>query len=46
MKQQVQSAIENMANTALRTIIIARKTLSGSENMETKDNKDVYDVEK
>jgi len=35
-----------MANSALRTIIVAKKTLSGSENMETKDNKDVYEVEK
>ena len=34
-----------MANSALRTIIIAKKTLTGSENMDTKDNKDVYEVE-
>lgn len=34
-----------MANNALRTIIIAKKKLTGNENMETKDNKDVYEVE-
>lgn len=34
-----------MANSALRTIIVAKKQLSGSENMENKDKKDVYEVE-
>jgi len=34
-----------MANTALRTIIIAKKNLNGNEDMETKDKKDVYAVE-
>lgn len=34
-----------MANNALRTIIIAKKELSGSENLEEKDAKGVYEVE-
>lgn len=34
-----------MANDALRTIGIAYKDLSGSEDLETKDNLGVYDVE-
>jgi len=46
MKQTIENAIANMANSALRTIIIAKKTLSGNENMENKDNKDVYLIEK
>lgn len=46
LKQEVETAIANMANTALRTIIIAKKNISGSENMESKDNKDVYEIEK
>jgi hypothetical protein len=33
-----------MANNALRTIIIAKKNLNGNENMDNKDNKDVYEV--
>lgn len=45
MKSTIEGAINNMANSALRTIIIARKVLNGSENMDTKDSKDVYDVE-
>lgn len=34
-----------MANNALRTICIAYKELSGSEDLESKDNLGVYDVE-
>lgn len=34
-----------MANNALRTIIVAKKVLKGNENMDNKDNKDVYEVE-
>ena len=34
-----------MANNALRTIIIAKKDLSGSENLEDKDSKGVFKVE-
>lgn len=45
MKSQIEGAIAKMANNALRTIIVAKKTLNGSENMDNKDNKDVYDVE-
>jgi P-type Ca2+ transporter type 2C len=45
MKTNIENAIANMANSALRTIIIAKKNLTGSENMDNKDNKDVYEVE-
>jgi hypothetical protein len=34
-----------MANNALRTIIIAKKEISGNENLENKDSKGVYDIE-
>ena len=34
-----------MANNALRTIIVAKKELTGSENLENKDAKGVYEVE-
>lgn len=34
-----------MANNALRTIIIAKKELSGGENLENKDTKGVYEIE-
>lgn len=34
-----------MANNALRTICIAYKELNGNEDLETKDNLGVYDVE-
>lgn len=44
-KQKIEDAIASMANNALRTIIIAKKTLSGNENMDNKDSKDVYEVE-
>lgn len=34
-----------MANNALRTICIAYKELNGNEDLESKDNLGVYDVE-
>lgn len=34
-----------MANNALRTICIAYKELNGGEDLESKDNLGVYDVE-
>jgi len=34
-----------MANSALRTIIVAKKKLTGSEDLEKRDKKDVYEVE-
>ena len=34
-----------MANSALRTIIIAKKDLNGNEDMVKKDKNDVYEVE-
>lgn len=34
-----------MANRALRTIIIGKKDLSGSENLDEKDTKGVFKVE-
>jgi len=34
-----------MANNALRTIIVAKKRINGNENMDSKDSKDVYEVE-
>ena len=52
---QIENAIANMANDALRTIIIAKKTISQGgtvlnislipEDLETKDDKGVFKVE-
>jgi len=46
LKKQVEAGIEEMANQALRTICIAYKDLSGSEDTHTKDNLGVYELEK
>lgn len=45
LKAEVEKAIAGMANSALRTIIIAKKQVTGSENMDIKDSKDVYEIE-
>lgn len=46
MLTQIQKAIEDMANQALRTICVAYKDLNGSEDLKSKDDKGVYSVEK
>ena len=45
LKSEIEGGIAKMANTALRTIIIAKKELTGNENLENKDSKGVYEVE-
>ena len=45
LKSEIEGGIAKMANNALRTIIIAKKEISGSENLENKDSKGVYDIE-
>lgn len=42
----MENAIEKMASNALRTIVLAYRDLDGSENLSTKDDKGVYEVEK
>jgi P-type Ca2+ transporter type 2B len=44
MKTTIEAAIAKMANTALRTIIVARKEIDG-ENIENKNSKGIFDVE-
>jgi P-type Ca2+ transporter type 2B len=46
IKKRVEQAIEDMANKALRTIVIAFRDLSGSEDTNTKDEKGVFMIEK
>jgi len=46
IKKQIESEIENMATKALRTICIAYKEISGDEDLATRDDKNVYEVEK
>lgn len=41
----MKGAIKNMANDALRTIVLAYKEISDSDDLETKNNLGVYDVE-
>ena len=42
----MEDAIYNMANRALRTICVGYKEFYGDEDIHTKDEKNVYDVEK
>lgn len=44
MKSTIEAAIAKMANTALRTIIVARKEID-NENIENKNSKGIFDVE-
>jgi magnesium-transporting ATPase (P-type) len=41
LKAQVNTAIEELANSALRTIVIAYKPLNGDEDLESKNKLDV-----
>jgi Ca2+ transporting ATPase len=44
-RDKMEKAIETMAGRALRTLCLAYKNMSGSEDLATKDSKNVYDVE-
>lgn len=46
IKKTIENAIENMATRALRTIVIAFRDLTGSEDINTKDEKGVFMIEK
>ena len=46
LKNHIEEEIHKMADQALRTICIAYKEFTGNEDLETKDDKDVYEVEK
>jgi len=46
LKEKIEEEITNMANKALRTICIAFKELNGDEDCESKDNKEIYEIEK
>jgi Ca2+ transporting ATPase len=45
VRDEIIAAIENMANQALRTIIIAQKDVQ-NQSFSDKDDKGVYEVEK
>ncbi len=45
LKKTIEDAIKEMADKALRTICLAYKELQGNEDLVTKDNLGVYDVE-
>lgn len=46
LKQQTEQAIKNMADSALRTIGIAFKEVSENDDFTTKDEKNVFEIEK
>ena len=46
IKKTIETAIDNMATKALRTIVIAFRDLTGSEDTNTKDDKGVFMIEK
>jgi len=46
MKQQFENEIESMAKKALRTICVAYKEINGDEDFTTRDEKNVYEIEK
>jgi len=46
LKQRIEDEIVAMANKALRTICIGYKEFNGDEDLVTKDDKNVYEVEK
>lgn len=46
MKADVNTAISTMANSALRTLCIAYKEISQSDDLVTQDDKGVFDIEK
>jgi Ca2+ transporting ATPase len=45
LKEEMQKSIKNMADKALRTIVLAYKDLKGGEDLTTKDRLGVFDVE-
>lgn len=45
LRDRMEKAIEMMAGRALRTICLAYRNMSGSEDLISKDSKNVYDVE-
>lgn len=44
-KEDIQNAINEMADNALRTVVVAKKEISDNEDLTTKDSKQVYKVE-
>jgi len=46
LKQRIEEEIVGMANKSLRTICIGYKEFNGDEDLVTKDDKNVYEVEK
>jgi len=46
LKRKIDDEITGMANKALRTICIAYKEVTGNEDFTTKDDKNVYEIEK
>ena len=45
LRDKVEKAIETMAGRALRTICLAYREVTPREDLTTKDNKGVFDVE-
>lgn len=46
MREKIEDEITAMANKALRTICIGYKEITGDEDLVTKDDKNVYEIEK
>ena len=46
LKGEIEKGIEEMAGKALRTLCIAYKNVSGSEDTSAKDDKGIFDIEK
>jgi Ca2+ transporting ATPase len=46
LKRKIEDEINGMASKALRTLCVAYKEINGNEDFTTKDDKNVYEIEK
>lgn len=46
LKSEIEKGIEEMAGNALRTLCVAYRNISGSEDTATKDDKGIFEIEK